>query len=60
MQAQKPCEQFGPDRCQEIDSLIEAATGKPCPGRQGERCHLEPAAESAAEEKVSRLRVIAS
>lgn len=39
---EQPCEQFGPDRCREIEDLIEAATGRPCPGRAGGRCPLAP------------------
>ena len=35
-----PCEQFGTGRSREIDDLIEAATGQPCPGRLGGRCPL--------------------
>lgn len=28
-----------------IDSLIEAATGSPCPGRQGGACPFQPPVE---------------
>lgn len=35
-----PCEQFGQARGQEIDDLIQAATGSPCPGRDGGACPL--------------------
>jgi hypothetical protein len=37
-----PCEQFGSERAREIDALIEAATGRPCPGRDGGSCPLAP------------------
>jgi len=36
----KPCEQFGPTRAAEIEGLVEAATGAPCPGRTGGECPL--------------------
>jgi hypothetical protein len=38
----KTCEQFGPERANEIEALIEAATGRPCPGRCGSGCPLDP------------------
>lgn len=60
MQAQMPCEQFEPTRSREIDDLIEAATGQPCPGRQGGRCPLAPVAPVSEEELIPRLRVVAS
>lgn len=58
MQVQNPCEQFGSDRSREIDGLIEAATGKPCLGRQGGRCQLAPVVAVADEDKVPRLRAV--
>lgn len=56
MQAQTPCEQFGSKRAAAIDSLIEAATGEPCPGRVEGRCPL--AAQTVEEQR--HLRVVAS
>jgi hypothetical protein len=41
-----PCEQFGSERAREIDALIEAATGRPCPGRDAGRCPFEPESEA--------------
>lgn len=38
----KPCEHFGADRADQIDALIQAATGRPCPGRLGGICPLAP------------------
>lgn len=55
MQAEMPCEQFGAERSAEIEGLIHAATGEPCPGRRGEPCPLSPEARDAV-----RLRVVAS
>lgn len=59
MQAQKPCEQFGTDRSREIDDLIEAACGRPCPGRRGGPCALAPVGPAAeGEDTIRRLRAV--
>lgn len=50
----KPCEQLGPEMASDIDDLIEAATGKPCPGRMGMPC---PFARQHEEERPA-LRVV--
>jgi hypothetical protein len=42
MLEQRPCEQFGMQRAEEIEDLIEAATGSTCPGRSGGTCRLAP------------------
>lgn len=57
MQVQEPCEQFGTERSEQIDALIEAATGRPCPGRSGGRCALAP---MPCEVEAPHLAVIAS
>lgn len=40
VQEHRACEEFGADRADEIDALIKAATGEPCPGRLGGQCPL--------------------
>jgi hypothetical protein len=56
---EKPCEQFGSDRSRQIDSLVEAATGHPCPGRDGGVCPLASGGGSTQAEE-SHLSVVAS
>lgn len=55
MLEQRPCEQFGMQRAEEIEDLIEAATGSPCAGRHGGTCPLAAEAEAPA---VLALRVV--
>lgn len=59
MREQMPCEQFGTDRSREIDDLIEAATGSPCPGRSTGVCPLSPC-DDHGEAVQPHLSVVAS
>lgn len=57
MQDKVPCEQFGSQRAEEIDALIQAATGHPCPGRMGARCPFD-AQQGGAKSSEPHLRAV--
>lgn len=53
------CEQFGGDRAREIDELIKAATGVPCPGRISGVCPFASAG-AGGQKGEPHLSVVAS